>query len=132
MKSVVVKTFGRALTPFILMYGIYLTLFGPISPGGGFQGGAVLASGVILVLVTHGKEEIERLSRHIQWFDSFGVFLFLIVGLIGIVIGRSFLVNLTPYRSATLILLDIVIALKVFAGLVALSIFFFEEGVERS
>lgn len=129
MKSIVVRTFGRALTPFILIYGVYLTLFGPVSPGGGFQGGVVLASGVILVLVTHGKKEVKRLSNHIAWFDTFGAFMFLIVGIIGLIIGGSFLVNLTPYRMNTLIFLDIVIALKVFAGLVVLVIFFFEQEV---
>lgn len=63
MKSIIVKTFGSALAPFILMYGIYLILFGPVSPGGGFQGGVVLASAVVLVLLTHGKEKVKRLQK---------------------------------------------------------------------
>ncbi|MEF8835775.1 MAG: MnhB domain-containing protein [Candidatus Thermoplasmatota archaeon] len=130
MKSIIVKTFGRALAPFILMYGIYLMLFGPVSPGGGFQGGVVLASAVVLVLVTHGKEKVKRLTDNIEWFDSFGVFVFLLFGIIGILIGESFFVNLTPYDMTSLIFLDVIIAMKVFAGIVVLSIFFFEQGVE--
>ncbi len=122
------KTFGKALVPFILIYGIYLMLFGPVSPGGGFQGGAVLASGVILILVTHGKEKVESLTKNIEWFDSFGVFVFLIFGLIGILIGGSFFVNLTPYSMTSLVFLDVIIGMKVFAGIVVLSIFFFERG----
>lgn len=130
MKSIIVKTFGRALAPFILMYGIYLMLFGPVSPGGGFQGGVVLASAVVLVLVTHGKEKVKRLTENIEWFDSFGAFVFLLFGTFGILIGGSFFVNLTPYSMTSLVFLDVIIAMKVFAGIVVLSIFFFERGVE--
>ncbi len=131
MKSIIVRTFGRALAPFILIYGIYLTLFGYNSPGGGFQGGAVLASAVILVLITHGREKIKRLSRHIEWFNSFGVFVFLIFGSLGIFLGRSFMTNLTPHSMIALLFLDVIIAMKVFAGIVVLAIFFFEQGVEE-
>ncbi|MFP4000778.1 MAG: MnhB domain-containing protein [Thermoplasmata archaeon] len=128
MRSIIVKTFGRALAPFILLYGIYLMLFGPVSPGGGFQAGVVLASAVILVLVTHGKEKVERLSKNIEWFDSFGVLVFLVFGCLGIVLGGSFFVNLTPHRMTSLVFLDIIIAMKVFAGVVVLSLFCFKQG----
>lgn len=132
MTSVIVKTSGRALAPFILIYGAYVTLFGANSPGGGFQGGVLLASGVILVLVTHGRKEVKRLSENIAWFDTFGAFVFLIVGLMGIMVGGAFFTNLFPNTRTMTLLLDIVISLKVFAGLVALFIYFFGLGVERS
>lgn len=132
MNSIIVKTFGRALAPFILIYGVFLTLFGASSPGGGFQGGVVMASAVILVLITHGKEYVQRLSANIEWFDTLGAFMFLIVGIFGILLGGSFLVNLTPDERTMLLILDIVIALKVFAGLVVLFIYLFGLGVTES
>ncbi len=112
------------------MYGIYLVLFGPVSPGGGFQGGVVLASGVILVLITHGSRKVKRLTEHVESFDTIGTFIILLFGIAGILIGGSFFVNLTPYRMTSLVFLDIIVALKVFAGVVVLSVFFFEQGVE--
>lgn len=132
MNSIVVKTFGRALTPFILIYGIYVTILGPRSAGGGFQGGVILASGVILILVTHGRGEVEKLAENISWFETFGAFVFLLVGLLGIIIGGSFLTNLAPGDNYMFILLEIIISLKVFAGLVALFIYFFGLGVRSS
>ncbi len=80
-------------------------------------------------MVTHGREKIERLSQHIEWFNSFGVFVFLLFGSLGIFFGSSFLTNLTPNSMVTLIFLDVIIAMKVFAGIVVLAIFFFEQGV---
>lgn len=132
MDSLIVKTTGRGIAPFILLYGIYVTFFGSSTAGGGFQGGVLLASGVILILVTHGREKVRRLSENINWFETFGAFIFLLVGLIGILTGKFFLSNLLTGIPRALVLLDIIISLKVFAGLVALFIYFFGLGVESS
>ena len=45
-QSTIVDLVSRKLVPFILLFGLYLISFGHLSPGGGFQGGAVLSSGV--------------------------------------------------------------------------------------
>lgn len=132
MNSLIVKTSGRGLAPFILLYGIYITLFGSSTAGGGFQGGVLLASGVILILVTHGREKVKRLSENISWLETFGAFVFLSVGLLGILFGGFFLSNIIPGNPRALLLLDIIISLKVFAGLVALFIYFFSLGVKES
>ncbi|HJJ99748.1 MAG TPA: sodium:proton antiporter, partial [Methanocorpusculum sp.] len=44
---------GRLLVPFIFIFGFYIVAHGHLSPGGGFQGGAVIATGVALVLVCY-------------------------------------------------------------------------------
>lgn len=48
------------LVPLILIFGIYIVLNGHLSPGGGFSGGAVLGSGLILYLNAFGFKKIER------------------------------------------------------------------------
>jgi multicomponent Na+:H+ antiporter subunit B len=44
------------MAPFIFLFGIYVVMFGHYSPGGGFQGGTILAAGVILLRLTLGKK----------------------------------------------------------------------------
>ncbi len=132
MKSPIVKTAGRALTPFVLLYGAYVTLFGVLSPGGGFPGGVIMASGVILILVSHDSEKIKSLVENIEWFDTFGAFAFLLVGLGGLFLSGAYFANLWPRSPVMLILLDIVVSLKVFAGTVALFVYFFKQEVEPS
>ncbi|MGM0404646.1 MAG: MnhB domain-containing protein [Thermoplasmatota archaeon] len=132
MRSIITRVSGRALAPFILLFGVYVTIFGYASPGGGFQGGVLLASGIILILITHSRKEVERLASNISWLESFGAFAFLIVGLIGIFIGGAFLANVTPSSNIMKIVLDIVVSLKVFAGVVALFVYLFSLEVERS
>ena len=47
-KSLVVDAVSRILIPCIFTFAFYILFFGHESPGGGFQSGALLASGVIL------------------------------------------------------------------------------------
>ncbi|ARS88950.1 MnhB domain-containing protein [Natrarchaeobaculum aegyptiacum] len=53
-ESPVVTTASRTITPFVVAFGIYLTLFGTSLPGGAFQGGVVMASTVVLVAMAFG------------------------------------------------------------------------------
>jgi len=53
-ESPVVKTASRTVTPFVVAFGIYLTLFGTSLPGGAFQGGVIIASAVTLIAMAFG------------------------------------------------------------------------------
>ena len=45
---------ARVLVPLIIAFGAYVVLNGHISPGGGFSGGAIIGSGLILYLTAFG------------------------------------------------------------------------------
>ncbi len=53
-ESPVVKTASRTVTPFVVAFGVYLTLFGTSLPGGAFQGGVIIASAVTLIAMAFG------------------------------------------------------------------------------
>jgi multicomponent Na+:H+ antiporter subunit B len=133
--SPIVRTVARLVTGFITMYGIYVVLYGHVSPGGGFAGGAILAAGFILLLLAFGKVRTEQIVSHrmaIAW-DSGGALAFLAVAALGYVAGSFFLNFLAlgePYRlvsAGTLPLSNASIGAKVGAGLfgvfLALSVF---------
>ncbi len=46
--TLIIQTVIRNIVPFILIFGAYVTVFGHLSPGGGFAGGSILATGLIL------------------------------------------------------------------------------------
>ena len=58
--DVVLQTAAKILVPMILVFGIYIVLNGHLSPGGGFSGGAVLGSGLILYLNAFGFKKTHR------------------------------------------------------------------------
>jgi len=46
---------GRLLIPFIILFGLYVQFHGEYGPGGGFQAGAIIATGVILYALLEGE-----------------------------------------------------------------------------
>lgn len=58
--DIILQKTASILVPLILIFGIYIVLNGHLSPGGGFSGGAVLGSGLILYLNAFGFEKTER------------------------------------------------------------------------
>ncbi len=55
-KDNIVKTVSRFLIPFIFVFGVYILLNGHLSPGGGFSGGAILGSALILYAMVYGED----------------------------------------------------------------------------
>jgi len=93
--SLILTAACRFLFPLTLLFGAYIFLHGHLTPGGGFQGGAVIASGFLLVyLGCHGR----RISRPAsKVFESAGGLLFVGIGLAGLYVGsRFFLSNFLP------------------------------------
>lgn len=58
--DIILQKCACVLVPVILVFGIYIILNGHLSPGGGFSGGAVLGSGLILYLNAFGFAKTER------------------------------------------------------------------------
>ena len=75
--NLIISLACRIIVPFILLFGIYIILFGHYSPGGGFQGGTILAAGVILTRLVLGKKAT---------YKKFPPQLGLILGAIGLLI----------------------------------------------
>jgi multisubunit Na+/H+ antiporter MnhB subunit len=123
--SLIVKTIARLVATFITIYGIYVVLYGHLSPGGGFAGGVIIAAGLILVLLAFGREDTMRLLSHsaVMRWESGGALAFLCLAVLGFLAG-AFLVNFLepgqPFAldsAGTLPLLNMAIAAKVGAGL---------------
>ncbi len=56
--SEILKTASALLFPLILMFGAYVFINGHLSPGGGFQGGAIIASAVVLTVLANPNRKI--------------------------------------------------------------------------
>ena len=56
----IVRTVCKLVIPIILMFGIYVVLNGHLSPGGGFSGGAIMASALIIYAIVWGEDKASR------------------------------------------------------------------------
>lgn len=61
--TVIKETVSRVLLPFLLLYSAYIITHGHLTPGGGFQGGVLLASTIILVCVVYGLGKAEHIIK---------------------------------------------------------------------
>ena len=93
--TIIVKTISSWVKVLIFLYGIYIILFGHITPGGGFAGGVILAASYVLLMLAFGREFAEKnLSLPLaSKLDCAGAFLFALVAVLGFAFGASFFVN---------------------------------------
>jgi len=95
MDDLIVKTITIIITPFIQLYGVFVILHGHLSPGGGFAGGAIIGASIILFTLAFGIEESKKLIPHsvTAKIESGGILWFILLGLVGVLVGGSFLGN---------------------------------------
>lgn len=60
MKSRIVINVINLLLPFVQIFGIYVILFGHISPGGGFAGGSILGASMIIYRFLNGTKKTDE------------------------------------------------------------------------
>lgn len=91
----IVKTVTMVVEGAIFVFGLNIVLYGHLSPGGGFAGGLILAFLFILLFLSYGKEgafeKVSLKSAHVM--DSSGIIAFLFIGVLGVFIMNSFLIN---------------------------------------
>ena len=135
-KTEILDVIARKLSPFILLFGFYLITYGHLSPGGGFQGGVVLASGIILLLLSKGVDSVQELfpERAINLVEVLGLLSFLAIGLTGFFVGGDFLGNIFPVgavdevpHAGFIFLLNLIIGLKVGAGITLLCYYLLKD-----
>lgn len=94
------------LFPIIMSFGIYLVVHGHLSPGGGFQGGAVMASATALLLVSSMLTRSPYFAKKVlSFFESVGLTVLISLGFLGL--GASFLHNFLANRSPLLLGLEV-------------------------
>ena len=122
VESEVVRTSARILFPLALILGLYLTLFGHIGPGGGFVGGIIAASGLLLCSIAYGVGQIERSVPRIALVlgESGALLVLLLVAVLPVALGRLPLVDMLPKGHAGNLLSGGMIAL--FNGLIAVKV----------
>ncbi|MCD6383479.1 MAG: sodium:proton antiporter [Thermoplasmata archaeon] len=87
----IVRVFSNAVFGFSLIFGFYVVLHGHLTPGGGFQGGAIMASAVALLIIAYGPgvagKRIKK--RALSTMESIGLLGFILLAIAGIASAMS-------------------------------------------
>ena len=91
----IVRSTADIFYPFCLVFGLYVVVHGHLTPGGGFQGGAVMATGTALLLVARAYDDITGRIRKtaLKVCEATGLMMFLLAGLSGLFKGLPFMAN---------------------------------------
>jgi len=132
-----VRALTLGLTMPLVLLGLQVVSHGQLTPGGGFQGGVILATAPLAVFVAGDLGTFQRIAPHavVVAGESLGIAAFVGVGLWGLTRG-SFLVNALPlgtfgdlWSSGTILVLNLCTGLAVAAGFVSLMVSFLHEAL---
>lgn len=93
-----VRTWTLAFTGPTVVFGIYIVIHGQLTPGGGFQGGVVLATAPLLIYLGESFEVFKRVTSTtlIEITEAIGAGGYAVIGIIGWLAGSWFLQNVFP------------------------------------
>lgn len=136
--SKIVKTITSIAFPFVMIYGLYIIAHGHLTPGGGFQGGAIVASGAAMILVAYGSIWTmgKVKEKYLSVLESTGAIVFIGTAIFGLLFAGIFfnnflfdgniIFNIIPEKGSTvgilnsagtLPIMNFAVGLKVIAGL---------------
>jgi multicomponent Na+:H+ antiporter subunit B len=140
VRSDAVRAAGLILVPAVFLLGLYVVAHGYITPGGGFQGGVVLAAAIVLVYLAAEYRAFRRIAPLpvVDFVEGTGAGGYVVVGLAALLLGSAFLHNLlslgtagTLASSGSIPMLNVASALEVAAAFLLVFTEFLEELIER-
>ena len=90
--SIIVRSLAHLVIPIAQLFGIYVLVFGQYGPGGGFVGGVIIASSMIMAILIFGIDSEDSVAaRKILHGDGLGLLIFGGVGGVCLIGGCQFL-----------------------------------------
>jgi multicomponent Na+:H+ antiporter subunit B len=136
IRSDAVRLVGLAFVPALLVLGLQVVAHGYVTPGGGFQGGVVLASAFALVWLAGRYRVFRRLTPTpaIDFAKGAGAGGYAVVGVVALLLGTAYLQNFGPFGTTgtlasggSIVLLNLASALEVAAAFVLIFTEYVEE-----
>lgn len=124
-----IKLMGYVFLPVTLMVGFTTVAHGALTPGGGFQGGVILGTGIHLLYVAGSYRALERArpERVVETGEALGAGAFACFGVAAALAAASFLGNVLPlgtfgdlYSSGSVLLLSTAVGVEVASGVIVL------------
>jgi len=120
----------------LLLFGVYMVLHGTVTPGGGFQGGVIAASSLLLLYLGEGYAPWRRLVRGpvLVVLEAGGALAFVLCAAVPLINGHAALQNFLPlgrwkdlYSGGLMVLVNYSVACAVAGGFGMLLLEFMEE-----
>jgi multicomponent Na+:H+ antiporter subunit B len=136
--SSVLGAFALMLVGVTLVLGLYIVAHGAITPGGGFQGGVILAAALLAVFLAGEYVALRVLAPHaaVETAEAFGAAGYGLVGLGGLVFASAFFENFLPLgtpaqllSAGTMPISNVAVGLEVAGAFLLLWTEFFDQAL---
>ncbi|HZT87143.1 MAG TPA: MnhB domain-containing protein [Stellaceae bacterium] len=126
----------RLLGPLTVLFGLYMAAHATVTPGGGFQGGVVIASGFLLLYLGEDYSAWRELIRShiVAALEGGGALLFALAGFLPLAEGHAYMENTLPlgdfkdvFSGGLMLVENVGVAFAVAAGFTMLFLEFMEE-----
>lgn len=133
------RRYAITVLPLALLIGLYVVAHGQLSPGGGFQGGVVVATALHLLYIGVDHRALERV-RPVGLYelaDGVGEGAYVVLGAAGLLAGSAYLANTLPHGTfntlasgGTVPLLNAAVGMEVASAVVVLLAHFLAQALE--
>jgi multicomponent Na+:H+ antiporter subunit B len=133
-----VRVLGLGLTPPTVLFSLYVISHGHLTPGGGFQGGVILATGVLLIYLAGEFDDLHGLysDTTLERAEAIGAATYVAVGILGLLAGSAFLDNVLPlgttgqvFSAGMVPVINLAVGLEIGAGLILLLTTFLHQTI---
>lgn len=130
--DVIVQTSCRIIVPFCQLFALYVIAHGHHSPGGGFQGGVILAASIILFAISHNMRRSFTLisEKPAVLLCGLGVLIYAVTGALSLFFGANYLdygalsrlfgIDPVAARSLGILFVEIGVGITVMAVIITL------------
>ncbi len=124
----------------MIVFGVYIAAHGQLTPGGGFQGGVILASVPLVVYLSGNVKAFDRIvsTPMVQLADCCGAAGYAIIGTSALFFGAHFLTNVLPlgttgdpFSSGTIAVISLSVGMEVSGGFVLLMEVYLREIIDE-
>ncbi|MCA4774685.1 Na(+)/H(+) antiporter subunit B [Wolbachia endosymbiont of Mansonella ozzardi] len=132
IKDPVLNAVTFLMVPFIILFGLYIQFHGDYTPGGGFQAGIIIASGIILYSMLFGVSVTLKAIPYsvIKLTNMLGILIYGGTGIVTVLFGKSFLsydillTNNVNGQKFGIFLVELGVALTVFSSMLIIYVSF--------
>lgn len=130
----------QAMVGIMVVFGVYIATQGQLTPGGGFQGGVILASAPLVVYLSGGTKAFNAIvsSPLVKLAESSGAAGYGVIGIAALLWGQHFLTNVLPlgttgdlFSSGTIEVISVLVGVEVTGGFVLLMYTYLREIIEE-
>ncbi len=94
-RPVIIRSVANLFLPLACVFGCYIIFHGAMSPGGGFQGGVLVSSAILLIYLAYGHRGLKNGVKYhfLHSSETVAEIIYVLIALLGVFTAGAFCLN---------------------------------------